>query len=478
MKTYGKRLLITFDTCLITLPTLANQLGRNEALFLQQLHFWLSSENSNGISYDGKKWIYNTYEDWKNQFKIFSLSTIRRIIKKLEKLEVIYSKKLGKKQSDQTKWYTINYEVLSEIIALSLENPHMFKMNSPCVQNEQIIHKETEITSENKSISSEGVALEKQQTCSQQVNYVKTEIDLKIKNNLASELLEIWNQTVGQGDALVQLTKKRAQHLVAAFKYRFESSLEKWRYFCRQVISSEFLMGKVKETFRASLDWVLRFDIIQRIVEGDFGIKLKGSAPEEGSDAKTLENLQEEIVSNDETDEVKTLRGKILQQVGGTVYQTWFRTLRIYFDEQEKKVVLQALSSFTRDWIESHYRSDLRPLTSFNLCFSEKEQETLGALSKRAIPSQTSETAERETIMGETPSSDEPSDVQAMRQKIFQGLGENLYTSWFKNLEMVVDEQGRGVKLQAQSQFAKDYIETHYLKDLCSLTSKDVHIFC
>jgi hypothetical protein len=371
MKEHGKRLVIASDTCLITLPKLAKHIGRNEAIFLQQLHFWLSAENPNGTVYKGQKWIYNTYEDWKNQLKIFSLSTIRRIIKKLEMLDVIYSKKLGKKQSDQTKWYTINYQKLEDTLSSRTnqetgrkeEPSHLFKMNSPCVQNEQIICKETEITSENKTISSEEATLIKQKDHSQQVNFVKKERELKIKNNLATELLEIWNQTVGQGGAIVQLTKKRAQHLVAAFKYRFESSVEKWKHFCQQITTSDFLMGKAKATFRASLDWVLRFDIIQRIIEGEFGIKIRDTDDDNYLEEKTMESLRQEINSSEETAEVKELRQKILHKFGENLYKPWFKDLTIVMEEQGRVVELRSRSRFISDYIQVHYLNELRSLT-------------------------------------------------------------------------------------------------------------------
>ena len=41
-------------------PSLAMAIGLNEAIFLQQLHYWIGTSR---FVRDGKKWVYNTYSD-------------------------------------------------------------------------------------------------------------------------------------------------------------------------------------------------------------------------------------------------------------------------------------------------------------------------------------------------------------------------------------------------------------------------------
>jgi hypothetical protein len=77
----GSRLLLD-EYPLMVLPKLATEIGLNEAIILQQVHYWLMQC---GKERDGKVWVFNTYEDWQKQFPFFSLSTIRRTINKLEK---------------------------------------------------------------------------------------------------------------------------------------------------------------------------------------------------------------------------------------------------------------------------------------------------------------------------------------------------------------------------------------------------------
>ena len=120
---------------------------------------------------------------------------------------IILTKNMNKKKSDHTKWYTINYAELKELLpSLSdikplKQNTRLLKMSSPCVQNEQIIYKETEITSENKTISSEEIKVVRRGGKIKQVHDVEKDNKLinktqNTKSNLAVELLEIWNQTI------------------------------------------------------------------------------------------------------------------------------------------------------------------------------------------------------------------------------------------------------------------------------------------
>lgn len=113
--------LLLDDKPLIILPSLANKVGLNEAIILQQLHYWLGISTNRK---DGETWVYNTYDEWQEQFPFWSISTIRRTITKLENQGLIIVGKFNKLAIDNTKWYRIDY--------FQLES-----MNRPSVQNEQ-----------------------------------------------------------------------------------------------------------------------------------------------------------------------------------------------------------------------------------------------------------------------------------------------------------------------------------------------------
>jgi DnaD/phage-associated family protein len=133
--------LLLNDKPLIILPSLAKKIGLNESIVLQQLHYWLNE--SNNIR-DDFKWVYNTYEDWNKQFPFWSISTIRRIITKLEKANLIIIGNYNKMKIDNTKWYRINYPLLEDMSRLPVQNEQtecsdwteeQFKLNKPITRD-------------------------------------------------------------------------------------------------------------------------------------------------------------------------------------------------------------------------------------------------------------------------------------------------------------------------------------------------------
>ena len=96
---------------LLVLPTLAKEIGLNESIILQQIHYWLIASNH---IIDGKKWIYNSYAEWQKQFPFWSISTIKRTILQLEKKGILISNNFNKMKIDRTKWYTINYDKIKQ----------------------------------------------------------------------------------------------------------------------------------------------------------------------------------------------------------------------------------------------------------------------------------------------------------------------------------------------------------------------------
>lgn len=104
------------ESPLVILPTLAKCIGLNEAIVLQQVHYWLTKKKH---FYDEKYWTYSTYKEWLKQFPFFSESTLIRTVRKLEDMGLLTSNNYNKNAYDRTKWYTINYDVLDSFETIS-----------------------------------------------------------------------------------------------------------------------------------------------------------------------------------------------------------------------------------------------------------------------------------------------------------------------------------------------------------------------
>ncbi|WP_338469558.1 hypothetical protein R4Z10_12080 [Niallia sp. XMNu-256] len=103
--------LLIQESPLLILPSLAKQIGLNQAIILQQVHYWLTSSRH---KYEGRIWIYNSYREWQLQFPFWSEQTIARGIRSLEEQGYLLSSNFNRMKQDKTKWYTINYEKLEQ----------------------------------------------------------------------------------------------------------------------------------------------------------------------------------------------------------------------------------------------------------------------------------------------------------------------------------------------------------------------------
>jgi DnaD/phage-associated family protein len=130
--------LLLDDKPIVVIPSLAEKIGLNEAIILQQMNYWLQKSKH---EYEGKHWVYNTYEEWQEQFPFWSKSTIVRCITKLEKLGYLTTGNFNKSPIDKTKWYTINFEILEGMSSPSSQNESSStQIESSSSQNESSIY--------------------------------------------------------------------------------------------------------------------------------------------------------------------------------------------------------------------------------------------------------------------------------------------------------------------------------------------------
>lgn len=120
--------LLYNDHPLVVSPALATLIGLNEAIVLQQVHYWIdiNTKAKNNLK-DGFYWTYNSGEEWGKQFPFWCVKTIRRILKNLEKMNLIITDNFNKMSLDRTLWYRINYPQLDV-----LENAEVPKVGLPC----------------------------------------------------------------------------------------------------------------------------------------------------------------------------------------------------------------------------------------------------------------------------------------------------------------------------------------------------------
>lgn len=142
-----KNSLLIDEPPLQVLPSLAKIIGLNEAIVLQQIHYWITNP-SVGVERDGYKWVYNTYEEWKDtNFPFWSVPTIKRVFASLEKSGLVVSVQFESKDWNHKKFYRIDYDVLSN----ESERYDRSYQNDLIEELESILSLNTEITSETTS---------------------------------------------------------------------------------------------------------------------------------------------------------------------------------------------------------------------------------------------------------------------------------------------------------------------------------------
>jgi hypothetical protein len=101
---------------LIINPTLAKLIGLNEAIVLQQIHYWIEKNRMDDRNFrEGYHWTYNSINSWhKENFDFWSFDTLKRTFKSLESKELLVVSNFNKDPRDRTKWYRINHEQLEK----------------------------------------------------------------------------------------------------------------------------------------------------------------------------------------------------------------------------------------------------------------------------------------------------------------------------------------------------------------------------
>jgi len=114
--------LLIDEPPLQVLPSLAVAIGLNEALILQQVHYWIGTKkrapDKNKETFrKGEWWVYNSVPEWNEQFPFWGDNTIRRALASLREQELLITEQLSSDPRDKTLWYRIDYPKLETLTA-------------------------------------------------------------------------------------------------------------------------------------------------------------------------------------------------------------------------------------------------------------------------------------------------------------------------------------------------------------------------
>lgn len=175
-------------------------------------------------------------------------------------------------------------------------------------------------------------------------------------NEIVKKMIDVWTAIVEGGKGQLELTNKRIAFMKQAFVDKFDSCLEKWKKYCESIASSRFLMGEIKSSFKVTLDWALKFETIQKILEGCYGIGDRALV----FPVPAPEFIEEQISSLNEPECLKEFRSRCLHQFGVNTYISWFKN--IILGLEGNALFLTAQNSFVADHIGRTFYTSLRVL--------------------------------------------------------------------------------------------------------------------
>ncbi|WP_154512434.1 hypothetical protein [Rickettsiales endosymbiont of Trichoplax sp. H2] len=260
---------------------LFNLFGYKKTNFLNKLNYWIH-KCGRQIDNSSNLWVYNPLQEWAQQLNC-SISTIKRVIKYLEKENIIFSQKPNARKWNHTKWYSINYEKLNLLLNIE-KNEHLFfnkKRANRTVQKEPII-----IYNNNNNYTSS-------------ISSFEEKTKLKREEAIIKNMVYLWNKVFEYSLKPIKAycNKKNQYILLNLYKTIFKSDLNKWREYAYKVNSSQFLMGekKTKNNFKALFSWLIKEETIEKILNGEYGVGDREL--DINNISKNIEEKKEEIVN-------------------------------------------------------------------------------------------------------------------------------------------------------------------------------------
>lgn len=443
---------------IITEPHLVRLLGMTAAALLCSIHYWLQRERG-GVVHENVKYVYNTATEWGKQLGVSSRQ-IERAVANLKKLGLIKVEKLARHKSIRTNHYAINYDILKAIVEKNSPNmSESFRQydgmvntkNTDTKKNNKSLKsgntsselvsgnivnlpKEGHHTDDHKLIvslsSTDKAQLEDRESVSisssvssrssesndkdfysehsPKVDNNKCDIFKKSRNTLVQEMLNIWKNSFPED--IVNLNREIAKQLHAAFNIKFNKDISLWRHYCLTIASSPFLTSK---KFLLTLTWAIKFKTINRIKDGDLGVK---KIPIPGMIEKLETTIRDEINKINESETCKKMRIFLLRRYGAHAYNAWLRKTHLF--EKDNYILYKAASAYAQDFIENHFGRLIKP------CRQEKQM----------FETQIKDQLAQEALLAEISTLDEPEKCLQTRRMLLSLLGKQNYKVYIHKL--------------------------------------------
>jgi hypothetical protein len=197
-------------------------------------------------------------------------------------------------------------------------------------------------------------------------------------DEIVKKMIDIWTAIVGEGKGQIELRGKIIAFLKKAFTDSFNSCLQKWKAYCISITRSKFLMGE-KTSFKATLEWALKFDVIAKILSGEYygiGDRKRKLTLEEQEESKkereeqekakelekqkSLQILEEEIRNRpDEPEHLNGFRIRWLHSLGEKSYREFLADSTLKVGKEETDLMIQPKERITALQLKSYWNPEI-----------------------------------------------------------------------------------------------------------------------
>jgi hypothetical protein len=104
--------LLIDESPLQVIPSLAVAIGLNEAIMLQQIHYW---KNLSPHERDGRRWVAMSTPELNDKFPFWSEKTIKRTVANLRERKLLLITRKSASSWDRANWYAIDYDAMGAL---------------------------------------------------------------------------------------------------------------------------------------------------------------------------------------------------------------------------------------------------------------------------------------------------------------------------------------------------------------------------